>query len=143
MNETGCKIKEQYADTGGFTDLVFAVTALLAYRFIPRIRDLPSKRLHLFDPESAPAELRGLIGGKIRERLIVDNWPDILRAGHDGRRRHATEPVRFLPPSARIGTCPSRNRRGCGRCSSLNGCSMPICSAVPRSASTRVRLTTR
>ena len=42
MNETGCKIKEQYADTGGFTDLVFAVTALLAYRFIPRIRDLPS-----------------------------------------------------------------------------------------------------
>ena len=92
MNETGCKIKEQYADTGGFTDLVFAVTALLAYRFIPRIRDLPSKRLHLFDPESAPAELRGLIGGKIRERLIVDNWPDILRAV-------ATMAAGVMPPS--------------------------------------------
>jgi len=29
---------ERNADTRGFTDLVFAVTALLAYRFIPRIR---------------------------------------------------------------------------------------------------------
>lgn len=80
MNEVGRKVKEQYADTGGFTDHVFAVTALLAYRFIPRIRDLPSKRLHLFDPASAPKELRGLIGGKIREKLIIANWPDIVRA---------------------------------------------------------------
>jgi TnpA family transposase len=80
MNETGRKIKEQYADTGGFTDHVFAVTALLSYRFIPRIRDLPSKRLYLFDTGAAPKELRGLIGGKIREKLIIDNWPDILRA---------------------------------------------------------------
>ena len=92
MNETGRKVKEQYADTGGFTDLVFAVTALLAYRFIPRIRDLPSKRLCLFDPASAPAELRGLIGGKIRESLIVENWPDILRAV-------ATMAAGIMPPS--------------------------------------------
>jgi TnpA family transposase len=65
---------------GGVTDHVFAVTSLLAFRFIPRIRDLPSKRLYLFDPATAPMELRGLIGGKIREGLIVQNWPDILRA---------------------------------------------------------------
>ncbi|MCP3972557.1 MAG: Tn3 family transposase, partial [Rhodobacteraceae bacterium] len=92
MTKTGRKIKEQYADTGGFTDLVFAVTSLLAYRFIPRIRDLPSKRLYLFDPASAPKELRGLIGGKIRERLIVENWPDILRAV-------ATMAAGVMPPS--------------------------------------------
>lgn len=92
MNETGKHIKEQYADTGGFTDHVFAATSLLSYRFIPRIRDLPSKRLHLFDPSSAPKELRGLIGGKIRERLITDNWPDILRAA-------ATMAAGIMPPS--------------------------------------------
>lgn len=34
MNETGRKIREQYADTGGFTDHVFAVTSLLNYRFL-------------------------------------------------------------------------------------------------------------
>jgi TnpA family transposase len=92
MNETGRKIKEQYADTGGFTDHVFAVTSLLAFRFIPRIRDLPSKRLYLFEPAAAPKELRGLIGGKIREGLIVQNWPDILRAV-------ATMAAGIMPPS--------------------------------------------
>ncbi len=92
MNEVGRKIKEQYADTGGFTDHVFAVTALLSYRFIPRIRDLPSKRLYLFDPGAAPKELRGLIGGKIREKLIIDNWSDILRAV-------ATMAAGVMPPS--------------------------------------------
>jgi TnpA family transposase len=92
MNEAGRKIKEQYADTGGFTDHVFAVTSLLAFRFIPRIRDLPSKRLYLFDPAAAPKELRGLIGGKIREGLIIQNWPDILRAV-------ATMVAGIMPPS--------------------------------------------
>jgi len=47
---------------------------------VPRIRDLPSKRLYLFDPVAAPKKFRGLVGGKIRENLITENWPDILRA---------------------------------------------------------------
>lgn len=80
MTGAGQKIREQYADTGGFTDHVFAVTTLLGFQFIPRIRDLPSKRLYLFDPPACPKELKGLIGGKIRERLIMTNWPDILRS---------------------------------------------------------------
>jgi TnpA family transposase len=92
MNEVGKKIKEQYADTGGFTDHVFAATALLSYRFVPRIRDLPSKRLYFFDPAAAPKEVRGLVGGKIREKLITENWPDILRAV-------ATMAAGVMPPS--------------------------------------------
>ena len=44
MTRAGRRILEQFADTGGFTDHVFAVTSLLGYRFFPRIRDLPSKR---------------------------------------------------------------------------------------------------
>ena len=92
MNEAGRKIKEQYADTGGFTDHVFAATALLSYRFVPRIRDLPSKRLYLFDPAAAPKEVRRLVGGKIREKLITENWPDILRAV-------ATMAAGVMPPS--------------------------------------------
>ncbi|EEE35515.1 transposase [Rhodobacteraceae bacterium KLH11] len=79
MNPTGKRIREQYADTGGFTDLVFAATSLLGYLFIPRIRDLPSKRLHVFDRRSVPTELRGLVGDRIREDTIITNWPDVLR----------------------------------------------------------------
>ncbi|MFP1646717.1 Tn3 family transposase [Pontitalea aquivivens] len=92
MTGAGQKIREQYADTGGFTDHVFAVTALLGFQFIPRIRDLPSKRLYLFDPASCPKELKGLIGGKIKERLITANWPDILRSA-------ATMVAGAMPPS--------------------------------------------
>lgn len=92
MNEAGRKITEQYADTGGFTDHVFAVTSLLGFRFIPRIRDLPSRRLYLFDPASAPDELRSLIGGKIREGLIAQNWPGVLRSA-------ATMVTGAMPPS--------------------------------------------
>ena len=80
MNEAGRRVREQYADTGGFTDHVFAVTALLGYQFIPRIRDLPSKRLHVFDPGAVPNELRALIGSKVRQSLIASNWPDVLRS---------------------------------------------------------------
>jgi TnpA family transposase len=79
MNPTDKRIREQYADTGGFTDLVFAATSLLGYLFIPRIRDLPSKRLHVFDRRSVPTELRGLVSDKIRENTIIANWPDVLR----------------------------------------------------------------
>jgi hypothetical protein len=32
MKQTSRKIKEQHADTGGFTDHVFAITSLLAFR---------------------------------------------------------------------------------------------------------------
>lgn len=79
MNEAGHKIKEQYADTGGFTDLVFAATSLLGYQFHPRIRDLASKRLHVFDLQAVPKDLKGLTGDKIREITIIANWPDVLR----------------------------------------------------------------
>jgi len=92
MTGAGQKIREQYADTGGFTDHVFAVTALLGFQFIPRIRDLPSKRLYLFDPVACPKELKGLIGGRIKERLITANWPDILRSA-------ATMVAGAMPPS--------------------------------------------
>lgn len=79
MNDAGRHIREQFADTGGFTDHVFAACAILGYRFAPRIRDLPSTRLYAFNPSAAPAHLRALIGGKINQSMIERNWPDILR----------------------------------------------------------------
>ena len=92
MTRAGRRVREQYADSGGFTDHVFAVTSLLGYRFIPRIRDLPSKRLHVFEPGRVPKPLIGLTGNKIQEDVIVRNWPDILRVA-------ATLASGVLPPS--------------------------------------------
>lgn len=79
MNEVGRQIREQYADTAGFTDHLFGTSAMLGYRLVLRIRDLPSKRLYVFNPDATPKDLRKLVGGKIREKLIVANWPDLFR----------------------------------------------------------------
>ena len=72
-------VVEHYADTGGFTDHVFAACAMLGYRFAPRIRDLPDKRLYAFEPNGAPVPLRPLIAARIRTDLIERNWSDLLR----------------------------------------------------------------
>ena len=58
MNEAGRNIKEQYVDPDCFNDHVFAITSLLSYCFILRIRDLPLKRLYIFEPSSIPQNLR-------------------------------------------------------------------------------------
>src|SRR3546814_18999476 len=79
MNDAGRRVRQHFADTGGFTDPVFAACALLGYRFAPRIRDLPPKRLYAFTPNTTPANVRALVGGKINDPLIERNWPAILR----------------------------------------------------------------
>ena len=79
MNETGRRVREQYADTGGFTDHVFAACSILGYAFVPRIRDLPSKRLYVFERAGVLKRLRPRVGGKVSVDLIDRNWADILR----------------------------------------------------------------
>ena len=70
MNEIGRRVREQYADTGGFTDHVSAACSILGYAFVPRIRDLPSKRLYVFERAGVPKQLRPLVGGKVNADLI-------------------------------------------------------------------------
>jgi TnpA family transposase len=77
--DAGRRVREHYADTGGFTDHVFAACSLLGYSFAPRIRDLPDKRLYAFEPNAAHPGVRPLIAARIRTDLIERNWPDILR----------------------------------------------------------------
>ncbi len=81
-NDAGRQIREQYADTAGYTDHVFGMSGLLDRRLVLRIRDLPSKRLYVFDPAATPTELRKLVAGRIREDIIVTNWPDLFRANY-------------------------------------------------------------
>ena len=100
----GKKIKEQYADTGGFTDHTFALSSLLGFAFVPRIRDLPSKRLYGFDPAAVPKNLRGLIGGKVRENVIRENWTDVLRVA-------VTMETGAMPPSQIMRTLASYPRQ--------------------------------
>lgn len=146
MNEAGRRIEEQYADTGGFTDHLFGISAMLGYRLVLRIRDLPSKRLYVFEPAATPSELRPLVGGKARDALIVSNWPDLFRCA-------ATMSAGQVAPSRilrKLAAYPRQNDlaaalREVGRIERtlfiIEWILDAACSAVRRSASTRATRT--
>ena len=81
-------IKEHYADTGGATDHVFALCAMPGFRFCPRLRDVPDRRLIPLKPASAYPFLAPLPGKRVRTDIIHEQWGDVLRlvasikAGH-------------------------------------------------------------
>ena len=47
------KIDTHYTDTGGASDHVFILCGLLGFRFCPRLRDLPERKLACIAPASA------------------------------------------------------------------------------------------
>ena len=79
MNETGKRIKEHYADTGGFTDHVFAMCTLLGYQFAPRLRNLSSLNLYGMKGLTVPKVMKELVAAKINLTRIQQQWPDIIR----------------------------------------------------------------
>jgi TnpA family transposase len=79
MNDTGKRIKEHYADTGGFTDHVFALCALLGYQFAPRLRNLSSLRLYGMQGVTPTKILQELITARVNLTRIEQQWSDIVR----------------------------------------------------------------
>jgi TnpA family transposase len=79
MNDAGKRIKEHYADTGGFTDHVFAMCALLGYQFAPRLRNLSSLNLYGMHGITLPKVMQELIKAKVNIARIESQWPDIIR----------------------------------------------------------------
>jgi hypothetical protein len=67
-------------DTGGATDHVFGLFALLGQRFAPRLRDLKDWRFYSFERggEAYPA-LKRHLGGIIDASVIREAWDELLR----------------------------------------------------------------
>ncbi|WP_407240077.1 Tn3 family transposase [Escherichia coli] len=79
MNEVGRHVREQYADTAGFTDHLFGASSLLGYNLVLlRIRICHRSGCTYLIPIRPPGVTQ--VGRwKSREDLIVANWPDIFR----------------------------------------------------------------
>src|SRR5712691_9706033 len=69
--ESDLHIQEHYTDTGGCTDHVFALTALLGFRFAPRIRDALSHHLYLLEDVGEYGPLNTLSFGQVKSKLMV------------------------------------------------------------------------
>jgi hypothetical protein len=54
------------------TEHVFALTALLGFRFAPRLRDALSRHLYLVDEMGAYESLNSLLFGQVKSKLIIE-----------------------------------------------------------------------
>jgi TnpA family transposase len=76
---TGLEIATHYADTGGSLDHVFALSHLLGFRFVPRLRDLTDRKLGIFPGANVGAILAPLIGRPFNFDVIRECWDEIVR----------------------------------------------------------------
>src|SRR5260370_11399125 len=93
-HESDLHIREHYTDTGGSTEHVFALAALLGFRFAPRITDALSKKLYLLDEVGESGPLTTLAFGQVNRKLILDQWDDMLRVA--ASILHGTESASLL-----------------------------------------------
>jgi TnpA family transposase len=77
-HESDLRIEEHYTGTAGFTDHVFGLCHLLGFRFAPRIRDLPDRRLYTAEKAKRYPTLQPFIGGRINLKQLLAQWSEIL-----------------------------------------------------------------
>lgn len=78
-HESNLDIDEHYTDTGGSSDHVFGLFALLGRRFAPRLRNLKDRKFHTFNKSDAYPTLKAHVGQRINVDLIRDSWDELLR----------------------------------------------------------------
>ena len=72
-------IETHYVDTGGVSDMSFALCHLVGFQIVPRLRGLKDRKLYLFPGDTPPENLASLVGEPINVERIKANWNDILR----------------------------------------------------------------
>ena len=77
--DTILDIQEHFTDTGGASDHVFGLFALIGKRFAPRLRNLKDRKFHTFEKGDAYPALSDHMGVPINATLILDHWDDLLR----------------------------------------------------------------
>lgn len=76
---TSLKIDTHYVDTGGVSDHVFILCSLLGFRFCPRLRDFPDRKLASIEPSGSYKALLPLLGRRIKVEVIREHWDEVVR----------------------------------------------------------------
>lgn len=78
-NPTSLNPTDIVTDTASASDLNFGLCQLLGYRYMPRLADLPDRRLFRIHPGRDYGPLNPLARHRINIGLIRDHWDDICR----------------------------------------------------------------
>ncbi len=76
---TSLKIDTHFVDTGGVSDHVFILCALLGFRFCPRLRDFPDRKLACIEPLTTYPGLQSLFGRRIKVDVIREHWNEVVQ----------------------------------------------------------------
>ena len=76
---TQLKIDTHYVDTGGASDHVCILCAMLGFRFCPRLRDFPDRRLACIEPAASYEDLQPLLGRRIKAAVVREHWGEVRR----------------------------------------------------------------
>jgi TnpA family transposase len=76
---TQLKIDTHYVDTGGASDHVFILCTMLGFRFCPRLRDFPDRRLACIEPPATYKDVQPLLGRRIKAAVIREHWVEVRR----------------------------------------------------------------
>lgn len=76
---TALQIDTHFTDTGGASDHVFILCAMLGIRFCPRLRDFPDRKFASIEPATTYKCIQPLFGRRIRADVIREHWDDVLR----------------------------------------------------------------
>src|SRR5262249_54644759 len=88
-NNTVLRLREHYTDTHGFTEHIFALSYLLGYSFMPRLRDLADQQLYQLDRDTSYGCLDPLFRAMVDKDLIREQWDQLVRVAASLKQRTA------------------------------------------------------
>ena len=93
-NNTVLRLREHYTDTHGFTEHIFALSYLLGYSFMPRLRDLADQQLYRLERDARYGCLDSLFRATVDAELIREQWDQLVRVA--ASLRHRTAPANVI-----------------------------------------------
>ncbi len=78
-NNSVLKIQKHTTDTGGYTEIIFALCYLLGYEFMPRIRDLKDQQLYKVRRGFDYGEFAPLLTKSANIDIVEEQWASMLR----------------------------------------------------------------
>ncbi len=97
-NNTILENREHTTDTEGFTEHIFALSFLLGYQFVPRIKNLKDQQLYCVNKDIDYGQFNSILNKTIDINLIEEQWDEMIRviASLRSRLTPAHEIVRRL-----------------------------------------------
>ena len=97
---SGLEIDTHYTDSGGATDHVFSLCRMLGFRFSPRLRDFPDRRMASIEAPAQDPSLKPLMGareGRRHPRTLTRDRPSgcVDEGGQRAAVGHAAQACRL------------------------------------------------